>query len=370
MNVLRQQIEQTAKNNIKFYKKQLIIIFAICLIAISLTTLLSSIVAHADNEKQCTWQQIEDNTGQAKEHNHKFTKQLLEWSDTIFGGANIEELADIIKIKFGNDTVSLGSLGNEIDLSILNKIHKMFVNFGVMVATMFFCIGIYDEACTGNIRAERIVFKCLGFMITLALVQIADDLVYSLANTGSDLITKINDYVKTQDMIGHDSIKELIVKDTTTADLIDADKHFIKHTGKNFMDGMTAMGYFASMFLPYVFCLGCNMMIKVQALSRFFEIVLTATVSPVTVADLAKGNVGQSGAIRAFKNIIALSLSGAVMMVILILSTSIRTGLLGDSIENGTGLTSALWNSVLICVVQLGLIKKSMEITKSALGLM
>ena len=89
-----------------------------------------------------------------------------------------------------------------------------------------------------------------------------------------------------------------------------------------------------------------------------------AIISPLAFADISKGSGDRSNAMRAVKNVITLSLSGAIILLICIVCNQIQGSLITEA-DFGT----SIWNCVLISVVQMGLVHRANDIVKQGLGM-
>ena len=94
-----------------------------------------------------------------------------------------------------------------------------------------------------------------------------------------------------------------------------------------------------------------------------------AIVSPLTVCDISSGAGMNSNAVRGVKNVLALALSGAVIMLAVFICQQIQFGILSANVLDEASFMSCVWKEIVVSVVEVGLVVKAPNIAKMVLGM-
>lgn len=292
------------------------------------------------------------------------TKVIIGWMDMIFGSDDISEYSDILNISVGTNSISAGgvTLGSTL-IGMINKIHSVFQTVGNSLVIIFFGVGILEEISFNQMFAEKLIKKFIFLFIAIALVNSSKDLVYGIANIGSDVTTKVVATVNSSET-ATDDIKNEIYEDLQPEENGGTLKKILSQVALI----PVMLGYLVELLIPFIIGQICHVIITVVCWSRFLEITLMAVVSPIMVADVSRGNGMQSGAIKGIKNVFAISLSGAIILISLYLGTEIAANAISDEVtlEN---VASQAWNIIAINIVKTGMVMRASTLAKQAMGM-
>ena len=191
------------------------------------------------------------------------------------------------------------------------------------------------------------------------------DIVFLFTNLGSAIVDKIGVTIS-NNPISYDDLKQYIYDNTHSADDIGWG-HPVKKTTALVSDFATSVGFALQLLIPWLFSKLAYIGVQFTCWTRFIEILLLAIYSPVSCADITKGHLEHSDAMKSVKNVIALSFSGATIFLVCWLCMQIQGQLIQGNI--GKDFLGATWNCVIISLVQFGMVTKANDITKQALGM-
>ena len=363
-------IRENIVNNAKFYHKRLLIM---ALVSIFLMLISSSIIAGYCAE-----------TGYQGWGMHDGVKGYL---DTVFGinsgFGSIESVRKAVNISINETSNSItvggvtmgGSNGTSTVYSIMKIANGVFKNFGIVLLILWFCISIFDDASLNQMFLEKFIKKLIFLAIGVFLISQSLSIIIGLSNIGSDianaLYSRISVGTNTQLENNVDTIMSTINRGMTDPSSINGNG-LIASIKKSFIEmGNTvkALPIFIELFVPYIIALLCGVMIEVTCWSRFFEIILMAIMSPVAFADISKGSIEHSSMLRMLKNVLALTMTGAMIIIITFLCKACMSAIVTAQVSANSSYMTAVWQCVIISIVQMGLVKRSTEVVKSAMGI-
>ena len=305
----------------------------------------------------------------------------------LIGGSTVDDVADEVAITFTGD-IKAGNLSvaiGDINLDTIGPILKGVNDVAILLATLMLFIsfmlsmlGMREQ----EIIEEEVIKKLLFLGIGLALCFYAKDICMGIANIGSSVAkgvakttTEATDKIDTLDTINDyiDSMATPIPKDPKgIPEKLDA---FGKGVGNSF-NYLVWIIFFA---LPWLIAAGCRLAITLRIWGRAIEILLLAAFSPVAFSDIMDtNNISSSQGVRFVKNFAALALSGVFIIGSLAICRGLSASVLGSTVgaalvDGGkvsfTELAKLLSNLILISVVQVGMVSKANQLSKTVLGL-
>lgn len=289
-------------------------------------------------------------------------KFIQNWIIDIFGGNVIDDVRGLTYIEFNSATnaFSVGGIAINTLGGLISSVYNVFKNLGYMLLIAYLLVGLMEDISFNQLYMEKMVKKMVFFCIGLALISKSMDLMYAIANIGAGLVNKIS-AVAIQNMPNYDSLCQEVYDKCTTAESASGIKDKLLFSIADFTN---QVGYILQLFIPWLVSKIAYIIVQFTCWSRFMEILIMAIMSPISFADISKGSGEHSNAMRAVKNVIAISFSGAMILLICIICNQIQ-GSLVTTADFGT----SIWNCVLISVVQMGLVHRANEIVKQGLGM-
>ncbi len=299
---------------------------------------------------------------------------ILNMIDTIFGEsegwAGIEGAKKLLHVQIGDSSIQAGDFALSSGMvGGLKTLTELFQAIGLSMVIIYFLSSMMEDVQFQQAYTEKMVKHFIFLFVAWVLVMNADTIIYVITNAGSSVVDKV--YTVSQSRTFN---LTTLKKDIYAALNKEADGGGIKAIQQSITNTTSQLGMYIMMFVPWLVCKASGVVVALGCWSRFIEILIYAIVSPLTLADVAKGSFERSSATRAIKNIIALSLSGAVIMLTLYIGREIQISIIADF---ATALTSgydkntfseAMFSEVIIAVVQAGVVSRANQVAKQALG--
>lgn len=295
-------------------------------------------------------------------------KTIYNLIDDIFDTAQMDDLKDLLIVEYGGGSIKAGGITFTGLATVITVMHRTFQNLGMMMLIVFLGVGLLESITFNQMYVEKLVRQFIFFCIGIVLVSKSMDMVFGISNIFSALIQKIvdNASVSNADMAtGILNLKKSIY-DNCNVSTGTGIKASLSDAVSNLT---TAVSYLIQLFIPSLISKLANVVISVMCWSRFIEIILMGIVSPLTVCDISAGGGMNSNAVKGVKNVMALGLSGAVMMLSVFICQQIQFGILAANVMDGANFMSCVWKEIVVAIVEVGLVVKSSGIAKQMLGM-
>lgn len=295
-------------------------------------------------------------------------KTIYGLLDDIFDISGMEELKNLLIIEFGGNTLTAGGITFTNLTSVIRTMYKTFQNLGVIMLIIFFGVGILESFSFQQMYVEKMVRQFIFLCIGIVLVSNSMNLVFGIGNVFSALIQKIvnNANVSNANMASELMELKKVIYDQCNVSTGTGLKASISDAVSNMA---TAVSYLIQLFIPSLIAKLSNVVVSVMCWSRFIELTIMAIVSPLTVCDISSGGGMNSNAVRGVKNVIALALSGAIIMLAVFICQQIQFGILSANVLDGANFMSCIWKEIVVAIVQVGLVVKAPGIAKQVLGM-
>ncbi len=295
-------------------------------------------------------------------------KTIYGLLDDIFTITGMEEIKELLIIDFNGSTLRAGGITFTGLANVIRVMYKTFQNLGVMMLIMFFGVGVLESLSFQQMYVEKMVRQFIFLCVGIVLISNSMDLVFGIGNIFSALIQRVVNNAAVSQASISDQIMELKkgIYDQCHVSTGTGLKASIADSVSN---TATAISYVLQLFVPSFIARLSNVVVSVMCWSRFIELTIMAIISPLTVCDISSGSGMQSGAVRGVKNVIALGLSGAIMMLSVFICQQIQIGILSANVLNGSNFFSCIWKEIVVAVVQVGLVVKAPSLARQALGM-
>lgn len=295
-------------------------------------------------------------------------KTIYELLDDIFDISSMEDIKNLLIIDFSGNTLKAGGITFTNLTSVIRTMYKTFQNLGVIMLIIFFGVGILESFSFQQMYVEKMVRQFIFLCIGIVLVSKSMELVFGIGNVFSALIQKIVNNANVSNVNMASELLELkkVIYDQCNASTGTGLKASISDAVSNMA---TAVSYLIQLFIPSLIAKLSNVVVSVMCWSRFIELVIMAIVSPLTVCDISSGSVMNSNAVRGVKNVLALALSGAVIMLAVFICQQIQFGILSENVLDSVSFMSCIWKEIVVAIVQVGLVVKAPGIAKQVLGM-
>lgn len=295
-------------------------------------------------------------------------KTIFGLIDDIFDISGMKDLEDLLVIDFNGSSLTAGGITFPKLAGVIKTMYKTFQNLGVILLIIFFGVRVLESYSFQQMYIEKLVRQFIFLCIGIAVISKSMDLVFGIGNVFSALIQKI---VNNASASNKDMASEILnLKMTIYDDCNVCSGTGLKATISDAVSNMaTSFSYLIQLFIPSLITKMSNVVVSVICWSRFIELTIMAIVSPVMVSDISSGTGMNSNAVRGVKHVLALALSGAIIMLAVFICQQIQFGILSANVMDGANFMSCVWKEIVVAVVEVGLVVKSQGIAKQVLGM-
>lgn len=309
----------------------------------------------------------------------KTNESTFKMIDDIFGSGSVDEIVSAVQIKYDDSgTITVGkytisSLGDSV--KSINNVCKGLAFFFAIMTFMFSIVTMRDK----DNMDDEFIRKLLMFIVALVFIFGAKNISLATANVGSQLATIVTEKGSldgTDD--GSAAIKSLkqTIYENTHVESYDHDGNGVAgcfDDFKTFCENIGAsLSYRFDMVFPWLAMKGVNVVVMMTVWGRALEILALVTFSPFAFMEVPDPqNILQGPGWRFFKNLLALSISGAIIIFIVICTHAISLSMMTDLIASTDFNTTmdGMFDLVIIGFAQAGMVMKSQQIAKTVVGI-
>lgn len=293
------------------------------------------------------------------------------WIDQIVGANKATEYENLLKISASGGNFSIGGVDSLGTLySIVKKANDLIVPVAWGLALIFWGYEFADMLMqsNGQLIVEQVIKK-LAFLV-VAFYVIKDSMTFcgEIIDAGTTLTSMILGGIRDVKMSDGtvESFKKLIFESCWAEYKIAGLFDFTTvHAA------VCAIGFVVSMFLPWLITKVGDLIVRILCWSRAVEIFIFIAISPIMFIDLGTTkDLTHSSTARACKNLMALAMQGALILISISICQAILEGILTTSlVNNGTEeFMNEIWKLALIAILQVSTISKTNSVAKQALG--
>lgn len=296
------------------------------------------------------------------------TKSIFNMIDDIFDTAALADLENLLVVDYHEGTLRAGGITFSSLAPVVSAMHRTFQNLAVMLLIVYFGVGMVEGISFNQMYVEKMVRLFVFLCVGIVLISHSMDLVFGIGNIFSALIERIVGQADTAsaDMSsGIMNLKMAIYDDCN----VSTGKGFKAAIADSITNLSASVSYLVQLFIPSLISKLASLVVSVMCWSRFIELTIMAVVSPLTVCDISSGAGINSNAVRGIKNVVALGLSGAVIMLAVFICGQIQYGILSANVLDGAGFMSCVWKEIVVGIVEVGLVVKAPNIAKQILGM-
>lgn len=295
---------------------------------------------------------------------------VFSWIDQIFSVGSLDDAKDKLNVTFSDGTITAGGYEFTELNSIITAATSAFKSMGIFLLFIFFGVNLLETLTSSQqVLVESFIRKFVFLIIGIALLNKSTEIVFGLANIGTALGGKMLTDASTEtDISGQIStLKEAIYQNMDLG--TKSDIPLIGGLADSIKECVVApIPYIVEMLVPWLLSKASNVMVSVVCWSRFVQILLMAVASPLIVCDLGD-HFAQSNAMRGIKNVLALALSGPLILLSMYICRAIQFQIMANVVLEGENWANGIWSTSIIAVVQIGLITKAQGLAKQILGM-
>ncbi|MBQ8007240.1 MAG: hypothetical protein IJ245_06385 [Lachnospiraceae bacterium] len=295
-------------------------------------------------------------------------------------------VANDAKVNVSSGTIQMGSASVNVR-SIITVINSFLVGVGTVVAMVLWFPTLAASLISGQMYSEIVIKRMCALGVSIFLVLNSLSITESIVNAGSEVVDKIAGLATTYNVhIDATSIVSTLFdyeaeefepeepesKNPIAKAIVGIKNKFGEavHDAKIWLEKNLTIPLRAIiyLFVPWVLMFVVQALVSVFTISRAVEIVILIMMSPIPFAIVGNEPLGQGAGARFIKNLFALSLQGAVMVLVAFVCNSIAQGTIG-SISGIEDLSAATWRFLAVGFAEIALLAKSLTISQKVFGL-
>lgn len=306
------------------------------------------------------WAEPEDNI---------LIKTAIGMLESIADNSQYDTISNQLEVSVTDGGSSIG--GHEVEglSEIVSSLNHSCQSIAIMVIVITFGVGLYNSAVTQTASLELYIKKILVLFACFILVIKAMDISFAICGLGNALSNKVATSSAAVNDIS--SFKATMLEACSK----ESDKDwFSKLVALCTNNIITPLSFILVLFPPYIIQKITWILVKVICISRGIEVIVLCTLSPLACCMVHEGtnSFGNGSATRLFKNIGAVALQGAIIILIMKVTAGLTIGTFDVVFDDGmtaSALGDAAWTSCFASIASCGLCMKSLSIAQRVLGL-
>ncbi len=307
----------------------------------------------------------------------------FSWLDEMLSGSVAQDVADQVQITYDESgALQIGHYSVPGISAVITAANDMCKGIAILFLIITFFIQLLSMRSMDQMDEEftrRLIMLIVGFGLVYASTQMS----LTIANVGSQLAQKIatsGALAASPDAVGSVEAIKGVIYDETHVEAYDhaaggidfvgpIDK--IQTWGEN---AMTSFGYMIQLFVPWLAMKAVRAVLFMVVWGRAFEIMALATFSPLAFMEVPDmHHIGHGPGMRFIKNMLALSISGAIIVFITLMANAVDVAILNQIIAEASGgfgsVMSGIMSMVVIGLAEVGLVTKSQQIARTVVGM-
>lgn len=306
--------------------------------------------------------------------------------DDMTSASDLDKIAEMAKVTYDNgrsgaaailsapsdtDVITMDSYQMTMLMPLLRQANGLAVVLATWLLVITWAIGFMNQEFKGaqlEEFAKRLLLLGIGFIGVFTAMNLS----FYVMNLGSAVAESMaegaNNALSSAEMeAAVNSLKYKMISSAkeTKGNIWET----IKPAIANFF---TSVGYMGQFFIPWLINKVSLILVKWTCWSRNFELIILAVFSPFAFADVVDMHrIGMGTGSKYLKNIGSISLSGAIIILIVALGKIIQMQMI-VKFNSGVGFVEAsaiLGDMALVALATGGLCLKAPQLSKSVLGL-
>lgn len=294
------------------------------------------------------------------------TSLIFNWVDQIAGVETLNSVSQkvAINLDFDAESIDIGGMTLTGVSTGIKQIHSLMVVAATAFAVICFLIALQKKYFQNPYAKELLVKQFLILGISLVLIGKSLWICQQLANFGTGMTTAVINNLSSGGNDDNSAANQLIEIKRTIYEECQKEGKGLKALTVAISNFVTQLNYVLQLLIPWLITYAVSLIVSFTCWSRAVEIIILATLSPIAFADTLseRGGAGE----KFVRNYLALALQGVVIIVIMYFCNQINMSIL---MSEGDFIITKVPKIVIIGLVQVGLITKSLTMTKEVVGL-
>lgn len=302
---------------------------------------------------------------------------VFDLIDGIFDTSTLDSVSDLVSISVSESSAFI--CGQDVNgvVPVLQAVNNISMNCAMIILIITFCIGLMSAFMHQQAYQEVLVKRVIGLVIGIFFIVEAAPVCYFIANCGTEIAGAVVENMTSGGNTGA-VIEELKL---SMIDQINPDYnppggvfgnfgYYLSYMAGNRIG--KPMTYCLQLFIPWITMKAVWVVVKLSCWSRGIETIILASMAPIACSNVSAphgGGLGQSQ--RFIKNIAAVSIQGAVIMVSLYVGSVLQLSVIEASlsVSDMASVFSSVWDVVAIGLAIAGLATRSLAVSQKLVGL-
>lgn len=349
---------------VKYYRKVLCIA-----LMLGITILMG--VAFADVDASAHVSNIENGT----EHDALLKRSFI-MIDEIAGPKVVREAGELLSVSYDGSEIHVGPYSSAGAGLIMDTVFSV----SEIIAMIGLCVAFLSDLAlmrTSEVSEENVIRKLFMFVVGMLFVAYSKELCLWIANIGTGMadivIEKMTDGETGSLIQGVEAVKANMWEECHTNELLEeSGKHiaWYEKLGNTVGDTGAKMGFILQLFFPYLAVRLAWVIISVVCFSRAIELFIISAFAPLAFMDSnVMENFASTPAWRFCKNVLAISIQGAVIAGVLAIGSSFIGAVVNGTSSNAKDFVEQGVQIVMIVFAQVSLVTRSQGIAKSVVNI-
>nr|WP_297703979.1 hypothetical protein [uncultured Butyrivibrio sp.] len=284
----------------------------------------------------------------------------------------LTETGELLEIGYDGSEISVGPYTSSGAGAILDSIFKV----SCVVAVIVLCISFLTDLAMmrqNDITEENVIRKLFMFVVGYLLIANSMKICIAIADTGTWVTQHVTASVTMDVNNSADEIKENMWTESHTTETLEASGQRVKwyeKLGNSVGDFGTKMGFIVQLIFPSLAMKLAWVIASVVCFSRAIELFLMSAFSPLAFMDSnTMDSLTNSPAWRFLKNILAISIQGAVITGTIAIASSMMGSIVNASSSSMGEFMEQSIQIIMIIFAEVSLIVRSQGIAKSVLAI-
>ena len=349
---------------IRYNRKLYMVLFAITVILFTGI----SVFAKAPKTKPSDWKE-------SPGHINNVTFSMI---NDIFTGDDTGEVAKQVQVTYDSTASNIKIGGQNIqNLGVVIKsVNDMCKGLALLFLIITFLLGLLSIRAREQMD-EELLRRFIMFIFGMVCIFYAMTWCFTIANIGSQMAGKIaNVGTGIQNATNADIVTKIQSKIWDDTHIANYD-----HGGDGFTGGFDwfetqmenigmSMSYMAELIFPWLLLKIARLVVSIVIWGRALEVMILAAFSPLGFAETPDVNNPVSGAgLHFIKNMVALSISGAIIVFSMLATNQIILNLFSNIVVGQSStmkqITDSIFGMVVVSFARVALVTRSQQIARS-----
>lgn len=299
------------------------------------------------------------------------------------------QVANDAKVNVSGGQIQMGGASVNVN-GIITTINGYLVGVGVVVAMVLWFPSVASTKISGQMYGEILIKRSIVLGVSIFMVMHSLEISQNIVNAGCEVVDRIAALASNSpvtlnpgditsvlfdDVEDEEEFEEVPEEDThhPIKQAINKIVMFLPNLGNKILtwlkkNVLIPLYAIIVLFIPWVIMAIIKALVSVFTVSRAVEIVILIMLSPIPFAIVGNEPLGQGAGARFIKNLFAVSLQGAVMVLVAFVCNSIAQGIIAG-IGSVDDLAACAWRFIAVGFAEVSLLAKSLSISQKVFGL-